>query len=138
VQTIVFTKESAGGGRRKFYADVDTGLRPVCRPGGPCISGFARVAGEYRATATKVTLSSSTSQLNDFFGSYGYVKTVSGLTLTKAGATTRLYPAACEALVDGLCQAAADSCQAIHGPSSCVGNRCTRDFVYKGCESKAQ
>jgi hypothetical protein len=72
-----------------FFADVDTGLRPFCLPGGPCPDGMTRLTGRFTAGPKYLTLSAKAGEQKTWLhGRYGYLfQGGTKLTLMRSGAT---------------------------------------------------
>lgn len=120
VSAIVFTQESAGAGRYRFFADVDTGIRCIVAP---CPSS-ARIEGSYKATTQKVTLTfaSSSPYVKRLAGTHTYSATSRKLTLTKGTLQSKLKKA------DSYCQEASDCDEQDIIHIQCVGSfSCTSE-----------
>src|SRR3989344_8281096 len=69
------------------------------------------------------------------FGIFSYTKKLPYSSLPEPGPSNKDYPAQlkiCEGLSEEDCFAN-DNCLGVYGPSSCSGNVCTTDLVFKSC-----
>lgn len=69
---------------RTFFMDVDSGLRPMCIPGGPCPDGRFRIEGKFTAGKKYITLSPNAgADRNLYHGRYNYTLTGTKLSLSR-------------------------------------------------------
>jgi hypothetical protein len=92
LRELTLSATATAPGSFKFSAKVDTGLRPVCLPGGPCPSGLQQLEGTFTASGLRLDLknaSAADSQLGLVLGSYTYKLSAAdgALALTLNGKT---------------------------------------------------
>jgi hypothetical protein len=67
-----------------FFADVDSGIRPMCLPGGPCPSPVTRIKGRFTAGTKFITLSAPAGEeRSTYHGRYAYTLNGSKLSLSR-------------------------------------------------------
>ncbi len=62
LRELTLTASTVAPGAFRFSAEVDTGLRPLCLPGGPCPSGLQHLEGSFTASALRLNLKSASAQ----------------------------------------------------------------------------
>ncbi|MFO0676101.1 MAG: hypothetical protein U0169_06185 [Polyangiaceae bacterium] len=92
IKAIVFAQ---AGTTKTFFADVDTGMIPVCAAGTvDCSAKPVRVEGTYKVRGSKLTLSSTTPSgdfiADDILGQYTVALANGRLKLTNGGVTQTL------------------------------------------------